>query len=704
MRKMSIRKGLASLTTALLVVSGIFTFMAPAIAAAPNWNTTGSYVVALNYLGTDYPHDMSLTQDGLGNLTGNGGSPAGANVYTWVIDSGSVSGDTINFSAHYTATADAVTPLTVMNVTGVIAPGGTMSGTWSDNYNGGSRAGTWTTTSGNAVLIPPPTPGPVCTVPGDYATIQLAVNNVNCTTINVAAGVYAEHVAVNHSVILNGANVGVAGNGTRVAESIVDGTDTGAPFAITANGVTINGFTVKNGSNGGLDAGIWSQTGTQNSSILNNIITQNDFGIWAQCGGTCLIQANLFDGNNKPGSGSGSASISADSTTGLTINNNEFKNDTAGNPILLQAVSAGKHINVVVSDNSFHNSANSNIYVLGVTGGTFSGNTITPASDATGISFSGADANITVTKNIITGGARGIRVEDAGYYGPSGGNSNITVNKNSLASDSTYGLGNTDAAISNLDGTCNWWGAASGPGPVGPGSGSPVTANVNFATWLTSSDLNGACNGPVSTFTLTYTAGANGSITGTSPQTVNQGASGSAVTAVANSGFHFVNWSDSSTANPRTDTNVQANISVSANFSSNPSSGGGGGGGRIVPPTTGQVLGASIGPIPGCGFRTTGFSTATGESCATNAPHSDGQVLGASSYLFTLFLHIGPPYLNRTEVAELQKFLTAAGFDSRPIDGLFGPITRAAVIRFQIANGLVGDGFVGPLTRAVLNK
>ena len=70
----------------------------------------------------------------------------------------------------------------------------------------------------------------------------------------------------------------------------------------------------------------------------------------------------------------------------------------------------------------------------------------------------------------------------------------------------------------------------------------------------------------INTYTLTYTAGANGSISGTTPQTVNHGASGTAVTAVPASGYHFVNWSDSSTANPRTDTNVTANKSVTAFF------------------------------------------------------------------------------------------------------------------------------------------
>ncbi len=125
----------------------------PALAAtAPNWNVTGNYVINMNYLGTDYPHDMSLTQDSSGNITGHGGSPAGANVYTWVVNSGTVSGNTIDFTANYTATADAVTPQTTMHIVGTIASG-TISGTWSDNYQGGTRAGTWVTATGTPSSI-----------------------------------------------------------------------------------------------------------------------------------------------------------------------------------------------------------------------------------------------------------------------------------------------------------------------------------------------------------------------------------------------------------------------------------------------------------------------------------------------------------------------------------------------------------------------
>jgi hypothetical protein len=74
----------------------------------------------------------------------------------------------------------------------------------------------------------------------------------------------------------------------------------------------------------------------------------------------------------------------------------------------------------------------------------------------------------------------------------------------------------------------------------------------------------------VQQYSLSYSAGAHGTISGTASQTVNSGGSGSAVTAVADSGYHFVSWSDTSTANPRTDTNVTNDISVTASFAADP--------------------------------------------------------------------------------------------------------------------------------------
>lgn len=75
---------------------------------------------------------------------------------------------------------------------------------------------------------------------------------------------------------------------------------------------------------------------------------------------------------------------------------------------------------------------------------------------------------------------------------------------------------------------------------------------------------------PINTYTLTYNAGANGSISGATSQTVSQGASGTTVTAVPNTDYSFMQWSDASTTNPRRDMNVTTNITVTASFADNP--------------------------------------------------------------------------------------------------------------------------------------
>jgi hypothetical protein len=47
-------------------------------------------------------------------------------------------------------------------------------------------------------------------------------------------------------------------------------------------------------------------------------------------------------------------------------------------------------------------------------------------------------------------------------------------------------------------------------------------------------------------------------------------------------------------------------------------------------------------------------------------------------------------------VTTLQQKLRAAGCDPRPIDGIFGPRTKAAVVAYQKKKGLGVDGIVGP--------
>lgn len=56
------------------------------------------------------------------------------------------------------------------------------------------------------------------------------------------------------------------------------------------------------------------------------------------------------------------------------------------------------------------------------------------------------------------------------------------------------------------------------------------------------------------------------------------------------------------------------------------------------------------------------------------------------------------------QVTELQQLLQRAGVPTGPIDGDFGPMTQAAVRRFQASRGLPVDGVVGPRTWAALKQ
>ena len=89
-----------------------------------------------------------------------------------------------------------------------------------------------------------------------------------------------------------------------------------------------------------------------------------------------------------------------------------------------------------------------------------------------------------------------------------------------------------------------------------------TTGGVDANCWVSASFA-------INSYALIYTAGANGSVSGTTPQTVDHGSDGMSVEAVPDTNYHFVQWSDGSTDNPRTDANVMGNITVEAVFSIN---------------------------------------------------------------------------------------------------------------------------------------
>ena len=99
-------------------------------------------------------------------------------------------------------------------------------------------------------------------------------------------------------------------------------------------------------------------------------------------------------------------------------------------------------------------------------------------------------------------------------------------------------------------------------------TGGYVGTNNPLTVTNVTADMTITANFAIDTHTVTFVAGAHGSLTGTTPQTVNYGADCTAVTAVADLGYHFTGWTGDyvGSDNPLTVTNVTADLTITANF------------------------------------------------------------------------------------------------------------------------------------------
>ena len=89
------------------------------------------------------------------------------------------------------------------------------------------------------------------------------------------------------------------------------------------------------------------------------------------------------------------------------------------------------------------------------------------------------------------------------------------------------------------------------------------------------------------------------------------------------------------------------------------------------------------------GILVPGIVYTAGTSIAVNPPD-------------TVIYRLTTPLMTGGKVQEIQKELRTEGFAPGVIDGEFGPHTQAAVVAFQLSNGLVADGEIGPVTAAEL--
>ncbi len=131
-----------------------------------------------------------------------------------------------------------------------------------------------------------------------------------------------------------------------------------------------------------------------------------------------------------------------------------------------------------------------------VTGCTTSGNNV-------GVYLRERDAlatltGVSVVGSLIENNGTGIIISD----GTTDGNS---AHFNNIAGNTVIGIQNNDPD-DVFDATNNWWGANDGPGPVGPGSGDAVSANVGYDPWLSQESGTASATG-AGTVTFAVDAG-----------------------------------------------------------------------------------------------------------------------------------------------------------------------------------------------------
>ncbi|MEI7898196.1 MAG: immunoglobulin-like domain-containing protein, partial [bacterium] len=323
----------------------------------------------------------------------------------------------------------------------------------------------------------------------EYCTIQDAINAASTTatqTLLALPGNYTENVIVDKSVIIHGANYGVLCANGRENESVINGTASAA-VTIASDGVTIDGFTIKNPL--GM-FGIYAK-GRNNTDIQYNIITDvgNNvtgtgaaYGVAIEMGSAANISNvsivyncvnNIRGGENtslpgleaKANNGSGVGigagfSNAAFDVSGLTISYNTIDHITACKNAWLEGGKGayGVHINVgagaaigMAIDPVVH--CNDISYLDGFW--------------AHGIGLEGETPGAAVTNNNIRNlfdykvlpdapDAVGVMVED------NAGAGSVVITDNSFTV-MDFGVFNKTGVLVNAEG--NWWGTT---GPIPP--------------------------------------------------------------------------------------------------------------------------------------------------------------------------------------------------------------------------------------------
>jgi hypothetical protein len=340
--------------------------------------------------------------------------------------------------------------------------------------------------AGGAQAVPP---NSNCTVPGDYFTIQDAVNDPNCVTISVAPAVYNENVVIPRAVTLTGSNGGAVVSGVAPAGNV-------ATFTIAAANVTIDGFTIRNSVTSGAAMGI-TVSGAGNNAVINN---------------------NIIDGITTPDTGGNGTAQAIYLTSGGPDNvsildnvlTNVSSNRSAKGVLIGDNGGTNPSVNVVIDGNSISNIASaargaygvSVANVTGVSGLQITDNSISALSSGAwihAIGLEGDTPGVVVSGNSISG-LTNSSADNMGVWfesNPSFGTAQVNQNNFNLTTAS-FGIAVHPALTGGtVNGECNWWNSPSGPTSASnpAGTGTKVGPNVDFTPWLIAPAPSGNCIG-----------------------------------------------------------------------------------------------------------------------------------------------------------------------------------------------------------------
>lgn len=122
---------------------------------------------------------------------------------------------------------------------------------------------------------------------GNFSSIQEAINQAsNGSTVYVPSGTYFEQIVINKTISLIGENL---------TDTIIDGSNRGTIVAITADNVTISGFTIQNSGWGWYKNGIYVHR-VGNCKISNNFLSTNCQNIRLNYSWSSIVRENRIDG------------------------------------------------------------------------------------------------------------------------------------------------------------------------------------------------------------------------------------------------------------------------------------------------------------------------------------------------------------------------------------------------------------------------